>query len=360
MLIFINNLLFHMIRIALFIFIVLAFAVPLVTLFLSWRRNRVEKDRKAIYEKYENAIFPFLYYDDDKSQDISLLKNKLGRIQKKYFVDILNELSKYIKFGEQTKIKQLVIAYDLEKYLLKKISRVFSSYKIQSLQILVNIGCTEKSYPVLRKLSNSRSVEKRLYSIESLIAYGSFNIEKDFLNYKYSLSLWEQMNYYYFISNKLENKPDFKVLLYSTNATVILFALRMMRLFSQPLSLVEDYKHIYTSENPQIQVELYRLLAHNKKIDISEEPIPDVGLFRLEDMLSNYARLYYVTTEMMIDIYQNTDNLALKEHILICIYDYVKNGKNDIEYLANQDKNDLLNRMCKSLIEKRDDKNIFQ
>lgn len=354
-----NTLLLHLIKIALSFFIILAFAIPIITLFLSYKRNRIENHKKKIYEKYENEIFSFLYYDDNKKFNLDLLKERLGKIQKKYFVDILNELSKYIKLGEQIKIRQLVIAYDLEKYLLKKICWAFSLQKTQSLQMLVNIGCTEKSYSVLQKLCNSKNVEKRLYAIENLIIYGSFNVERDFLNYKYSLSLWEQMNYYYLIFNKLKKTPDFKTLLYSSNNTIILFGLRMMRLFNQSLNLTEEYKQIFTTQDTQIQVELYRLLATNKKFDINEEPIPTVEIFRLEDMLSNYARLYYVTTEMMIDIYKHTENVILKKHILICIYDYVKNGKKDIEYLANQDKNDPLNKMCRSLIEKQNDKDIF-
>lgn len=352
----INTLLLHLIKIALSFFIILALAIPTITLFLSWRRNRIENHKKEIYEKYEYEIFSYLY--DDSNSDTNSLKKRLGKVQKKYFVDILNELSRYIKFGEQTKIKQLATAYNLEEYLLKKIYGLFSSRKIQSLQILVNIGSTEKSYPILQKLENSKNVEKRLYAIENLIVYGSFNVEKDFLDYKYSLSLWEQMNYYYLILNKLKKVPDFKILLYSSNNTIVLFGLRMMRLFNQSLNLTEEYKQILTTQDKQVQVELYRLLATNKKFDINEDHIPNVEIYRIEDMLSNYARLYYVTTEMMIDIYKHTENVSLKEHILICIYDYVKNGKKDIEYLANQDKNDPLNKMCKSLIEKKNDKDV--
>ena len=145
----INTLLLHLIKIALSFFIILALAVPSLTLFLSLRRNYIENHKKKIYEIYEYEIFSYLY--DDNNSDTNSFKKKLGKIQKKYFVDILNELSRYIKFGEQTKIKQLVTVYNLEEYLLKKIQGLFSSHIIQSLQILVNIGSTEKSYSILQK-----------------------------------------------------------------------------------------------------------------------------------------------------------------------------------------------------------------
>jgi hypothetical protein len=70
MLISIDNLLLHLIRIALFFFLFFAILVPTITLFLSWRRNFNENKKKTYYEKYENEIFQFLYYKDSNIYNI--------------------------------------------------------------------------------------------------------------------------------------------------------------------------------------------------------------------------------------------------------------------------------------------------
>jgi hypothetical protein len=342
-----NVLLLHIIHIAVIFFLLLAIAIPCVTVFLSWRRKRVEHRRNILYEEYEGVIFPFLYHGN--MDHIGTIQEKLGKIDKWVFSRILNDLSLYFKYADQEKIKQIAAIYDIESYLLKNIRWKFSVYKVRALKILVNIGCTEKSLPKLKNLQKSKDFIVRLYSIQNLILYGSFNIEVDFPNYKYPLSLWEQMSYFFLFKYRMKEEPDFSSFLYSSNVTIILFGLRMIRLFGQNLDISSDFEHVLMSKDKQVQMELYRLLARRKKhIDAGYDRY--LNVYPLEDMLSNYARLDYVDTDTMLDIYQHTEDMAVKKHILICIYDYVSGGKADIEYFAAHHDRGLLNRMCKNLI----------
>ncbi len=340
-------LLLYLIHIAVIFFLLLAIALPCVTVFLSWRRKRAELRRKMLYEEYESIIFPYLYHGD--MNHISNIEKRLGKIDKWIFARILNDLSIYFKYADHQKIKQIAAVYDLESYMLRNIRWKFSVYKVRALKVMVNIGCTEKSLSKLKRLQKSKDVVVRLYAVQNLILYGSFNIEKDFPNYKYPLSLWEQMSYFFLFKHRMKEEPDFSSFLYSSNITIILFGLRMMRLFSQNLDITSDFEHVLVSKDKQVQMELYRLLARSKKhIDASYDRY--LNVYPLEDMLSNYARLDYVTTDMMLDIYQHTENMSVKKHILICIYDYVSGGKTDIEYFAAHHGRGVLNRMCKNLI----------
>lgn len=342
-----NVLLLHMIHIAVIFFLLLAAAIPCVTIFLSWKRKRVKSRRKRLYQEYENVIFPFLY--SGNIDDIRKMKKQLGNIDKWIFSEILNDLSIYFKYKDQNKIKKLAAVYDLESYMLKNIRWGVYGHRVKALKILVKIGCTQKSYQTLKKLQKSKYVAVRLYAVQNLILYGSFNIERDFPNYKYPLSLWEQISFFFLFRYKMKEEPHFQSFLYSSNITVILFGLRMMRLFHQPLDISTEFQQVLLSKNTLVQTELYRLLARNKEyIDSSYDK--NLNLYPLEDMLSNYARLDYVTTDTMLDIFQHTENTAIKKHILTCIYDYVAGGKEDIEYFAAHHDSGNLNKMCRNLI----------
>lgn len=342
-----NVLLLHLIQIAVIFFFLFVVAIPCVTVFLSWRRKKVHRRRKRLFKEYESVIFPFLYHGD--MDHIRKMKKQLGKIDKWIFLEILNDLSIYFKYKDQDKIKQLAAVYDLESYMLRYVRWGFYGHRVKALKILVNIGCTQKSFQTLKRLQKSRHIAVRLYAIQNLILYGSFNIERDFPEYEFPLSLWEQMSYFFLFRYKMEREPHFLSFLYSSNITVILFGLRMMRLFRQPLDISVEFQQVLLSKDILVQTELYRLLARNKKyIDSSYDK--NLNIYPLEDMLSNYARLDYVTTDIMLDIFQHTDNTAIKKHILTCIYDYVAGGKADIEYFAAHHDSGSLNKMCHNLI----------
>ena len=347
--------LLHLIRIAVILFILSAIAVPATTLFLSWRRHQSEFRRKVLRLEYKDVIFGLLHHGD--MTEVGNIKKKLGNIEKWTFVEILNDLSRYFMYKDQEKIRQIAAVYDLESYMLKNIRWGQFVYRTRALKVFVNIGCTQKSYPTLLKLSESKNAVTRLYATQNLILYGSFDIKKDFVNYKYYLSLWEQMSYFYLFKYKLKEVPNFSTFLYSPNTSIILFGLRMTRLFHQPLDISSEYEEELMNKNAQIQMELCRLLAvNNKSITDKKALFTKIGLYSIEDMLSNYSRLDYMTTDTMLDIYNHTDNVSIKKHILICIYDYVAGGKSDIQYFASQYENGDLNEMCRNLIQEKNGK----
>jgi hypothetical protein len=350
----INALLLHLIQIAVISFLLLAVTVSFTTIFLSWQRQRSECRKRMLHQKYENIIFSFLHHGD--MSQVSTIRKELGKIEKWTFAGILNDLSIYFKYKDQEKIRQIAAVYDLESYMLKNIRRAHSVYRIRALKILVNIGCTQKSYPTLQKLEKSKNDFVRLYSIQNLILYGSYDIEKEFPKYKYPLSLWEQMIYFSLFKYRLKEIPDFSTFLYSPNITIILFGLRMMRLFHQPLEMNSTLEKILIkNKDTQVPMELYRLLATNNK-DLYKGFFSNTDLYNIEDMLSNYARLDYMTTDTMLDIYYHTNDSVIKKHILICIYDYVSGGKSDIEYFATYNDDMDLNEMCKKIITERNGK----
>lgn len=350
-----DTLLLHLIRIAVVLFLLSAVVVSCTTLFLSWRRHRNELRIKMFHQKYEEIIFPFLNHGD--LNQISSIKKKLGKIEKWTFIEILNDLSLYFKHNEQEKIRQIADVYDLESYMLKYIRWGYSKYRIRALKILVNIGCSQKSFPTLLKLEKSKNIFVRLYSIQNLILYGGSDIPNIFLNYKYYLSLWEQMSYFSLFKYKLKEVPDFSRFLHSSNMSIILFGLRMIRLFHQPVNISSEFQEVLMNKEAQVQMELCRLLAvNNKCINNNKVLFSKIDLYSIEDMLSNYSRLDNVTTDTMLDIYDHTDELSIKKHILICIYDYVSGGKSDIQYFATHDEKGELTEMCKNLISEKNGK----
>lgn len=341
--------LLHLIRIAVILFILSAVAVSSITLFLSWKRRQIEYRKNVLLRKYEEVIFGFLHHGDVGQVDN--VKKKLGNIEKWTFIEVLNDLSRYFKYKDQVKIRQIAAVYDLETYMAKNIKWGHFVRRTRALKVLVNIGCTQTSYPILQKFEKSKNVVTRLYAIQNLILYGSFDVENDFINYKYFLSLWEQMSYYYLFKYKLKNVPDFTSFLYSSNISIVLFGLRMMRLFHQTLNINSKLQESLMYKDVQVQMELYRLLAVNHQdLNADKELLKRFNVYNMEDMLSNYSRLDYMTTDTMLDIYYRTDNVSIKKHILICIYDYVLGGKIDIQYFAAHYEEGDLNKMCRNLI----------
>ena len=148
--------LLHLIRIAVILFILSAIAVSATTLFLSWRRHLSEYRRKVLRLKYEDVIFGLLHHRD---------MTEIGNIKKKLGCKAMGRKCNNLILQE--KIRQIAAVYDLESYMLKNIRWRHFVYSTRALKVLVNIGCTQKSYPILLKLSESKNAVTRLYATQN-------------------------------------------------------------------------------------------------------------------------------------------------------------------------------------------------
>jgi hypothetical protein len=78
-----------------------------------------------------------------------------------------------------------------------------------------------------------------------------------------------------------------------------------------------------------------------------------LNLYRWEDVLTNFSRLEYANTDIMMEYYKLSEDNEIKKHILICIYNNIQGGKNDIIHFANQSENIELKELSQNIIKQK-------
>lgn len=337
------NILWHLI----YIFSFIAIFIPIFCFTSYYSRKQRNKKKISIKIKYEKIIFEYLI---DKKKKIEFLHKKFKRNSHKLVIlEIIDDLLKNIKGEDVKRINDIIISTKLEEFVIRKLKSRFNYNKQRYLQLLLNLKCRNLPTDLLNKLKKNKSKEIRIYSIILLIKHGKSSLTKEFFEYNHFLSLWEHMNIYYYLKSININSNELNKLLYSKNDSVIILALRLMRLLNSKIQSYDFVNELLIKTDPQLQTELLRLLAKHKFKDINIL-IPKLNLYRWEDVLTNFSKLEYANTDIMMEYYKLSENNEIKKHILICIYNNIQGGKNDIIHFANQTQNIELKELSQNII----------
>lgn len=333
-----------------YLFSFIAVSIPIFCFTNYYIREKRNKYKTSIKIECENIIFEYLI---DKNKNINFLNDSLKKHPNKLIIlEIIDDLLKNIKGVDSEKINEIIISTKLEEFVINKLKSKFNYNKQKYLQLLLNIKCINLPTKLLNKLKTNNSKEIRIYSIILLIKHDKSSLTKEFFEYPHFLSLWEHMNIYYYLNSKNINSEDLNQLLYSNNDSVIILALRLMRLLNIKIQTDNFVNKLLVKTNPQIQSELIRLLAKNKFKNINIL-IPKLNLFRWEDVLTNFSKLNYADTDIMMEYYKLSENNEIRKHILICIYNNIKGGKNDIIHFANQTQDKELKEISINILKQK-------
>ncbi|MDD2953906.1 MAG: hypothetical protein PHC95_12220 [Parabacteroides sp.] len=333
-----------------FLFGGIAIALLLINMLYRAIHGRRVSYRASVEKAYKKEIFNYLIVGE--ISDIRFVRIEKSR-NKDLLIGLLLELFDYLEGVDKDRVMELFKREKLDAYCVRKIRSRWCYRKTYYLRCLAMVSLDKELEPVLKDMLRSRFMERRLYAMQALILRNPEDIERLFAAYTYRMSLWEQMNYYLFFISKGIKVPDFHHLALSANPSVALFAIRMVRIYQQRQGSIRGYEILLRHPDLEVRGEMFRTLAEFGYEDpgvLLEEMVPNASLFIRMHIMTYLARISATDTRTMMRYYDESDSIEFRLHILYCIYNFIRGGKEDIEEFAKQDENKLLRDLSTHLI----------
>jgi hypothetical protein len=212
------------------LFSIISMITLLVIILLNRRRMEAEeKIHQYLMEKYQSLIVDYLYGTATPEEFRKIASNNYSR---QVLIDQMIDVSVNLKGEESKKLIGLYKFLGLDRDSLSRARDFRWHKKIKGFRELafMNINAANDS---IYKALNSKNEILRMEAQIALVRL-STNDHFDFLSHlERPFSLWEQITLHDLIIQHNIPVPSFKKWLTSSNDTVVLFALRMIREFRQ-------------------------------------------------------------------------------------------------------------------------------
>ncbi|MDR1673088.1 MAG: HEAT repeat domain-containing protein [Bacteroidales bacterium] len=237
--------------------VVLALVIVIVTcivgmfILLVWiliNRNNLKK-RLMLGEKllvhYQTLLIDYLFSDDNAQEMDKIKKIAQSEFSRNILINQMIDLSINLSGEAKTKLRELYVCMGLHQDSIRKVHHRKWHIKIKGFKELSFMDITTVN-DAIRKALESKNDILRLEAQLALV-----RLEKHdpfgFLDHLvHPFTMWEQLNVHELITFHNLIVPDFSRWLNSTNDTVVVFALNMIRVFKQTQAVdcvVETLKH---------------------------------------------------------------------------------------------------------------------
>lgn len=332
------------------VFMLFILFVPLASILLNVYRDWIEERRKKVREQYQLQLFKYLVTADEI---IPVFRQIEKDSNKDLLIDLFFDLANYVEGEDKKRLSHLFDKLGLNTYILHQIQSSFCYRTAYYLERLSVVSSDTIPGNMLERLLTSPSAEIRMYAMQAIILMDPKRIESLFAGYKYEMSLWEQMNYYIFFLFREIEVPDFHHLALSSNRSIALFAIRMVRMFNQRQGSIEGYESLLKNADLEIQFEMFRTLAEfgysNVNVLLSDI-LPNVSPQIRMQIMTYLSKTESASTSLLMEYYKEDESPEFRLHILYCIYNFIKDGKEDIEHFATQDEDKILHALSTHLI----------
>ena len=313
------------------VFMLFMLFVPIISILLHIYRKWEKEKEELIKEQYKIKVFEYLMKDVDT---VPVFEGLERDSNKDILINIFFDLTNYVDGDDKKRLRYLFNKQNMNVYIFKKIQSSLCYKTAYYLERLSIISSEAIPRDFLEKLLVSPSMEIRMYAMQALIVTNPDRIETLFSDYKYDISLWEQMNYYLFFIYREIKIPDFHRLALSQNRGVSLFAIRMVRMFNQRLGSIEGYESLLKHPDLEIQFEMFRTLTEFGYTNINilmNDILPKVSPLLRMQIMTYLSKTPLASTSLMMHYYEEDNSSEFRLHVLYCIYNFIKNGKEDID-----------------------------
>ncbi len=204
----------------------------ILLLVILLNRNRMEKEaklRQYLLEQYQSLIIDYLF--GNTSSD-AFRKIASDDYRRQVLIDQMIDVSVNLKGDSEEKLMKLYMELNLDVDSLARARSRKWHKKIKGFRELAFMGIRDGNDEMYKSL-NSRNEILRMEAQIALVRLSDEN-HFDFLSQlKRPFSLWEQITLHDLIIQHEIPVPDFQKWLNSSNPTVVMFALRMIREFKQ-------------------------------------------------------------------------------------------------------------------------------
>jgi uncharacterized LabA/DUF88 family protein len=287
-----------------FCFVLLFIFILLVFLHSSLRNSLRKKEaiKKKYSEKYETLLIQYLYSEEVSEQQkiVQLLhRDSANNFKRNSIVNTLIKLKDEISGELEAAILKLYDDLDLDSFAISKLKTKDPFRIINGIRQLNIFHVKSVHAKILEHVNHEdRLVRKevQLYLVKLFQFEGLFFLNK----LEAPLSEWNQIQLLE-ILKKFDNQdiPDVTAWLKSTNKFVVLFALKLVRvynLYEKEKNLIDLLSH----EDQKVRLETIITATHLQQLSIKSVIISKFENISLEEQIAffNFLKIAYESTEV--------------------------------------------------------------
>ncbi len=325
---------------------------------ILFHRNKMEKEagtRQELKEKYQTLLMDYLF-DEEEITEVPAKIDKIAanRFKRHILLEEMKSLIVNLSGDAAEKMRDLYHKMNLsDDSKIKAFSRKWH-VKIMGFRELAFMNIKDSNEEIIRCLHSNNS----LLRVEAQLALVRLNDNDrfSFLDHlQRPFTKWEQINVHEMIVAHDLEVPDFERWLVSDNRTVVLFSLRMIRVFKQKQAWKKIVSLLY-SENQEIRkTSIFVLgelrikksvpfLKHHYKYEVYENQLEIVkSLGKISDES---------TLNFLVIVIDKEEDVQLQIEAAKALRDMGENGEKALEKLMTSDyKNYMI--IIKHVLDKR-------
>lgn len=240
---------------------------------------RAEKRKQYLREEYQTMLVNYLFSTDISKEFISKIRKiSTNKFNRRVLIDQMIDLSITLTGDEKERLKNLYLLLGLDKDSHRKAMSRKWHIKAKGFRELAFMNIPSANDEIKRCLTSRNDILRMEAQFAMIRLYPDNAFE--FLNQLHKkYTLWEQLNVYETITFHQLSLPDFDVLLKSSNDSIIMFSLRMIKIF--------QLRKTFHS--------MLELLSH-KSSEIRNLTIHVMGALKIHDCLPHLKRIYKTET----------------------------------------------------------------
>ena len=256
------------------ILIIIMISVLIVTLFLRSRRKIQQQRSEILKDEIQDSVTEYLFDEDTVKPE--MLERIRSPKDKQELIDEIMQLYANLSGEISNKLRELYIDLGLDNESVTKTKSHQWHVRAKGFRELAQMNIQTVNEEIEKCLNSDNDILR----MEAQLAMIRLNYEDPFSflsKLEKPFTSWEQLHVYEMISRHQIKLPEFSEWLNSKNETIVVFSIRMIRVFKQ----AENYK------------KLFPLLEHSNK-DIREETIITLGELQIYETLSVLKERYVV------------------------------------------------------------------
>ncbi|MFO8233905.1 MAG: hypothetical protein R6U04_00680 [Bacteroidales bacterium] len=311
-----------------------------------------EKRKYSIGQRYLKITADYLV--NKKQSEYPIFPGLYSSFNRKILIGQIYSLSQNLFGNKQNKLLKLFRIRRLLKHVLFSIA-ISGKYKKAVYLKLFSVIIPNKYLDnKFEKYLFSRHHELRRFAQLASLNYNPQSLEKILKDYPYSLTLWDQIHFFEVIDRRSTIPPDFSTYLKSSNPTVILFGLRMIRIFYQTNTKEKQLVELLRHTNKNIKYEALKTIS-----DLNVEGVDNIILAYLSEIDEKHKVLvieYIIKNNLLDDntlfkfFYSEIKDLD-RLNILKTVYNNYPNGDRLINDFKNYTNEEKIKSMCTFILE---------
>ena len=205
-------------------------------IYIAWKTKKAAQLRFEI-EKLVNAIMQgkikTFAFEGETNRLIKSYTNHtfLKNEHRNILINQLISIYKTMSGKAAQNLRDIYLNHNLPQYSLQKLNSWRWYIKAKGIQELADMDC-EEANDEIKKYSNHPIALLRTESQTALVKLANFDALRFLDDTTYPISEWQQLKFLHILSNKeISNLPDFSKWLKSSNDTVVIFSLKLIRHF---------------------------------------------------------------------------------------------------------------------------------